>query len=102
MKDQPCIRTDETFGDESVGGGCGAVGGRMKGGERRMRLIEKTIDKLGPIIDVTVVAIIAIVLLTVWALIILLLYGVVEAATVLFAPFCDVILQYLENALATL
>ena len=67
-----------------------------------MGLIEKTIDKLEPIIDVTVVAIIAIVLLTVWALIILLLYGVVEAATVLFAPFCDVILQYLENALATL
>ena len=74
----------------------------MKGGERRMELIEKTIDKLGPLIDVTVVAIIAIVLLTTWALIILLLAGVVEAATVLFAPFCDVILQYLENALATL
>lgn len=67
-----------------------------------MRLIEKTIDKLGPIIDVTVVAIIAIVLLTVWALIILLLYGVVEQSTVLFAPFCDVILQQLENALAGL
>jgi len=74
----------------------------MKGGERRMGLIEKTIDKLGPIIDVTVVAIIAIVLLTVWALIILLLYGVVEQSTVLFAPFCDVLLQYLENALAEL
>ena len=67
-----------------------------------MGLIEKTIDKLGPIIDVTVVAIIAIVLLTVWALIILLLYGVVEQSTVLFAPFCDVLLQYLENALAEL
>lgn len=65
-----------------------------------MELIEKTIDKLEPLIDVTVVAMIAIVLLTTWALIILLLYGVVEQSTVLFAPFCDMILQQLENALA--
>ncbi len=65
-------------------------------------LLERTLEKLSPLIDVTALAIIVFVLLTFWVLIILFLAGVVEKLTVLFAPFCDVILQYLENTLAGL
>ena len=81
------------------------MGGRMKGGERRMEqegLIERAIVKLSPLIEVTGVVVIVFVLLTFWALIIFFLAGVVEKLTVLFAPFCDVMLQYLENTLAEL
>lgn len=67
-----------------------------------MGLIEKTIDKLGPLIDVTVVAMIAFVLLAFWIPVIFFVVGVVEKSSVLFAPLCDVILQQLENALAGL
>ena len=65
-------------------------------------LLERTLEKLSPLIDVTALAIIVFVLLTFWVLFILFLSGVVEKLTVLFAPFCDVILQYLENTLAGL
>ena len=58
----------------------------------REGLIERALEKLGPLIEVTGVVMIAFVLLA----------GVVEKLTVLFAPFCDVILQYLENTLAEL
>lgn len=67
-----------------------------------MGLIEKTIDKLGPLIDVTVVAMIAFALLAFWIPVIFFVVGVVEKSSVLFAPLCDVILQQLENALAGL
>jgi hypothetical protein len=78
---------------------------RVGGGERVMEregLIERALEKLGPLIEVTGVVMIAFVLLAFWIPVIFFLAGVVEKLTVLFAPFCDVILQYLENTLAEL
>ncbi len=64
--------------------------------------IDRATDKIEPFVNVTMMAVIAFVFLYFWVMLILLLISLVLYAADLFAPFFDVMLQYLEHILTIL